>query len=386
MRENSFRARITKTIINRLKPGDVVWDTELKGFGARRQKDSISYIMKTRVEGKQKWFTIGKHGLPWTPDSARKEALSLKVDPTKQRNKQKAKKKLGEVLEHFKREHLDKLKPSTKRDYLQVIDKYIRPKLSERFIIDINRSDMAELHSSLKKTPRTANKVLAILSKLMSWAEAFEYRLPKSNPCTGIKKYSENKRERYLSEEELGRLGKNLSNAESEGEISVYAAAALRLLILTGARLGEILNLKWDYVDFGRRKLFLPDSKTGQKAISLNDPAILVLTSLLRLEGNPYVIVGRVSGQPIVNLQKPWSYVRDKAGLKDIRLHDLRHSYASVAASSGASLPMIGKLLGHTQTQTTARYAHLADDPVTELNEQVGDIINNAMTGIENSQ
>ncbi len=174
-------------------------------------------------------------------------------------------------------------------------------------------------------------------------------------------------------------LGTVLREMENDGTISTHAAVAIRLLIFTGARLSEILTLEWSFVDFGRRKLFLPSSKTGQKTIALNAEAAEVLEAIPRIDGNPYVIVGKRNGEHLVNLSKPWGFVRTKAGIADVRLHDLRHSFASAAINEGASLPMVGKLLGHTQPQTTARYAHLADQTITDLNDQVGSAIGNAL-------
>jgi integrase len=218
----------------------------------------------------------------------------------------------------------------------------------------------------------------------MRWCEDIGYRPEQSNPCRGTKKYTVSKRERFLSAEELRRLGDVLAQVEKDSGASLFAVAAIRLLILTGARLNEILTLKWSYVDLHRGLILLPDSKTGKKSIRLNEPAIKVLTRLPRLRGNPHVIVGQVDGGHVVNLQKTWRHIRALAGLDDVRIHDLRHSFASVAAASGASLPMIGKLLGHTQPKTTARYAHLADDPLHQLKRKVGNAIVEAMNGPRN--
>ena len=379
MPSTSFHARLTLTVVARMQPGDVVWDTELPGFGARRQRHRISYHLKTRIGGKQKWFTIGKHGEPWNPKTARKQALTLKANPGVAATAQQSVVRVSEVVEAFKADHLAKLKASTERDYRYVLDKRVMPEFGDTPICDVTRVDISAFHNDLKAKPRAANLTLAVVSKLMSWAEENGYRPLKSNPCVGIKKFPEKKRERYLTTDELGNFGRALTNAEQKGDISIYAAAALRLLILTGARLGEVLSLRWDFVDLSRKQCRLPDSKTGQKTIQLSKAAIDVLKTLPRLKGNPYVIVGRRDGQPIVNLQKPWRLVRDAAKLTDVRLHDLRHSYASVAAASGGSLPMIGKLLGHTQAQTTARYAHLADAPTQKLNESVGRSIGQAL-------
>ncbi len=155
--------------------------------------------------------------------------------------------------------------------------------------------------------------------------------------------------------------------------------AAIRLLVLTGARLSEIRSLRWDEVDLERRAIRLRDSKTGEKTIHLSEAAVEVLEALPRLPDNPHVICGNRKGACLVNLQKPWRRIRAMAGLPDVRLHDLRHSFASVAAAQGLSLPMIGALLGHSQPATTARYAHLADDPVGRANAAVSEQIAHAM-------
>ena len=192
-----------------------------------------------------------------------------------------------------------------------------------------------------------------------------------------IEKFREHKRERMLSPNELARLGDVLVDAPA----SPYAVAAVKLLVFTGARLGEVLGLKWEWIDFERGEARLPDSKTGAKTLHLPPPALAVLADLPRLEGNPHVIVGQKDGAALVNLEKPWRAIRKAAGLDAVRLHDLRHAFASVAASSGMGLPIIGKMLGHTQAATTARYAHLADDPVKAAAAAVAGKIAAAMDG-----
>lgn len=163
-----------------------------------------------------------------------------------------------------------------------------------------------------------------------------------------------------LSPAELALLGDALAAYDG----SLYAVGAVKLLVFTGARLGEVLGLRWGWVDFERGEARLPDSKTGAKTLHLPPPALAVLAALPRLDDNPYVIAGAKPGAALVNLEKPWRAIRAAAGLDDVRLHDLRHAFASIAASSGMGLPIIGKMLGHSQPATTARYAHLASDPV----------------------
>jgi integrase len=164
--------------------------------------------------------------------------------------------------------------------------------------------------------------------------------------------------------------------------VSEAAAAAIRLLILTGCRVGEILTLRWESVDFKQRCLRLADSKTGPKAVPLNAPALEVLAGLEPGIG-PWVIRGRKVGAPLVNLAKPWRRVCEQAKLDDVRVHDLRHSFASVGAGSGQTLLVIGALLGHTQATTTERYAHLSDDPIRAASEAIGARIAAAMAGKE---
>ncbi len=224
----------------------------------------------------------------------------------------------------------------------------------------MTRADVTKLHHANRAAPYQANRVLAVLSKMFNLAERWGLRPDGSNPCRHVEKFAERKRERMLSPAELARLGEALTAYDG----SPYAIAAVKLLVFTGARLGEVLGLRWEWIDFERGEARLPDSKTGAKTLHLPPPALAVLAELPRLDGNPFVIAGAKPGAALVNLEKPWRAIRQAAGLDDVRLHDLRHAFASVAASSGMGLPIIGKMLGHSQPATTARYAHLASDPV----------------------
>ena len=196
-----------------------------------------------------------------------------------------------------------------------------------------------------------------------------------------MEKFREKKRERYLSDEEMVRLAGVLAEAERAGTDWPEVIASIKLLIFTGCRLSEILTLRWDWVNFERKCLELPDSKTGAKLVHLSDPAVEVLNNIRRREANPHVIPGTKAGAHLVNLEKPWRRIRRRAGLEDLRLHDLRHTYASIAAGLGEGLPIIGRLLGHTQPATTARYAHLAADPLKAANERVGGALAGMMNG-----
>lgn len=269
-------------------------------------------------------------------------------------------------------DHGARLKPSTRAEYQRLLKGAIVPALGTNPIRHIDRSDVTRFHNRLKDTPRKANFALAVLSKLMSWCEMEGHREINSNPCRLIKKYRENARQRFLTDAELDRLGGVLSDLEEGQEETVFVTGAIRMLLLTGARLGEILPLEWRHVDLQRGHITLPDSKTGQKIIFLNATSLELLGRLPRVDGNPYVFVGHRPGGHIINLQKPWRRIRALAAIEDVRIHDLRHSFASVAAAQGASLQLIGRLLGHATQQTTQRYAHLVADQVRAANEDVG--------------
>ena len=211
--------------------------------------------------------------------------------------------------------HGPKLKPRTLEEYRRLERLYLLPAFGTLAIQDITRATISTAHAGWQEAPRAANHALSVLSKMFTWAEDQGYRPESSNPCRKIGRYKENKRETFLQADELARLGAALDKAEAENLVGPYALAAIRLLILTGARLNEILTLEWSHVDLDRRILFLPDSKTGKKPLSLNDAAIAVLNALPRVANNPYVIVGHRHGAHLVNLQKPWQTVRKLAGL-----------------------------------------------------------------------
>ena len=256
------------------------------------------------------------------------------------------------------------LKPSTAALNRKIVEKRILPRLGRRRIADIGRADAAALHHDMRSVPGHANRTLGVLSRMLTMAEVWEMRPEGVNPCRFVKKYPERKRERFLSDDEYRRLGAALRDAEREGFASPAAVAAIRLLMLTGCRSGEILSLRWEDVDLDRGEFRLPDSKTGARIVHLGDPAIEVLRGIQRKEDSPWVIRGLKRGTHLAFLHGPWRLILERAGIKNLRIHDLRHSFASGGLLVGEGLPMIGKLLGHNKVQTTARYAHLANDPV----------------------
>ena len=378
-------AKITLSLVKTLQPGSVVWDWDVKGFGIRRQRQAIKYVLKSRIRGKDHWFTIGTHGGPWTPDTARQEAKRMLGEIAAGKNlavvreQQRSVLSFADVVDRFLEEHGNKVQRRTVTEYERLLRRHAVPALGDRPIDAIDRAAVAKVHHSLAATPRQANLLLSVLSKLMGWAAKRGLLPSEANPCRGIDRYKENKRERFLSAAELTSLGEALREAEAQQDLTPYASAAIRLLLLTGARKGEILSLRWDYVDAENRQLRLPRSKTGPKSIYLTTAVEDILQSLPRVKGNPFVVVGEKPGTHLVNLQKPWDRIRARAGLEDVRLHDLRHSYASVGATSGLSLLFVGKLLGHTQASTTQRYAHLAEDPVRQAGEQISEAIATAL-------
>ncbi len=383
---NAISARITKTVVDRLQTNQMARDTEVRGFGVRRQHGAPIYFLRKKIRGRDRWMIIGPHGGPWTVETARREAHRLIGLIAEGKDPSQAMRDLdnptvAEATEHFMAEHGEKLKPNTREKYEILFRLHILPAIGHLRIANLTRTDVLKFHSRLSGKASTANYSIAMISKLMSWSEERGLRPEQSNPCLRIKKFRENKRQRYLSREEFAQLGTVLDAHAALGGESLFAVAAVRLLLLTGARVGEILTLKWSYVDVQRGLLLLPDSKTGQKTIRLNPQAIEVLAGIPRVQANPHVIVGRREGARLINLQKPWRRMRADAGLADVRMHDLRHSFASMAAASKGSLPMIGKLLGHNHPLTTARYAHLSDDPVQKLNDEVGASIAAAMRG-----
>jgi integrase len=298
------------------------------------------------------------------------------------RDRQKGVIKVMELGARFLRDYVPQhCKQSTAYEYRRAVELFINPALGRHRISDVLRADVAGFHHGLRDRPYQANRALGVLSKMMNVAEEWGLRPDGSNPCRHVKKYREVKRERYLTREELQRLGAVLADKETKATESPFVIAAIALLVLTGARLSEILTLRWAYVDLENGVLRLPDSKTGAKLIYLNATAIQLLRTMPRMQGNPHVIAGAKPGAHLVELQKPWRRIRAKAGLNDVRIHDLRHSFASVAAGTGMSLPMIGKLLGHTQASTTQRYAHLATDPVRAAADAIGAEIVAVMSG-----
>ena len=272
---------------------------------------------------------------------------------------------VADLAERYMKVHVEvNCRPGTVGIFRRVVDLYILPELGALKISAVERSHVSDLHFKMRDKPYQANQTISVLAKMFTLAELWEMRPDSSNPCRHVKRFKEEKRERFLSDIEYEHLGAALREIEQEGSETGSAIAAIRLLMLTGCRLSEIQKLRWEHVDLEQGKLRLPETKTGARVVHLGEPAVAVLRGIERRDEDPWVISGRKAGSHLTDLQHPWRRIRARAGLDDVRIHDLRHSFASGGLLVGEGLPMIGKLLGHTQVQTTARYAHLADDPV----------------------
>ncbi|SMH43445.1 tyrosine-type recombinase/integrase [Azospirillum agricola] len=350
----------------------IVFDSDLPGFGVRVMPSGKRFfLIQYRRHGRTRRVMLGQFG-PVTAERARRDATRMlgnvrgaDGDPAALRDQERQSTSVQELGERFLKEHVAvRCKPRTQGEYKRAIELFINPFFGTQRTRTVTPADVADLHGTYSHIPYQANRTLGVLSKMMSLAETWGIRDKHTNPCEDIERYPEHKRERFLSAKEIQRLGEVLREAEVAGTESQYAVAAFRLLLLTGCRLSEIQTLKWAYVNLEENELDLPDSKTGAKTVHFGQAVHDLLEKLPRADDNPYVIAGKIEGHYLTDLQKPWRRIRKAAGIEEARIHDLRHTFASGGLLVGEGLPMIGKLLGHTQIQTTARYAHLADDPI----------------------
>lgn len=369
MAKLQYRTISKRTVENlSVEKDSVFWDRALPGFGVRvYPSGSKVYVVQARFGGKSRRVTVGRHGV-LTADRARRRAAALIArikageDPVPPSADAPAEVgvTVAELAARFLVDHAAvRCKPGSIVSYRSLIKLHISPELGALPVASIERDHVAALHYRLRNKPCTANGAVGLLSYMLTLGEEWGLRPEGGNPCRFVRRYAARKRERFLSDAEFQRLGNTIEELRAEGKVSPAAAAAIRLLMLTGCRRNEILTLRWDDVDLEAGELRLRDSKTGARLVPLSPAAARVLCSLPRDGDNPWAIAGRKRGTRLTNVNTSWGVVRARAGLDDVRLHDLRHSFASRALALGESLPAIGRLLGHKRIQTTARYAHL---------------------------
>ena len=394
--------RLTNSVVNGAAKRDsdyFIWDGDLKGFGLKvcsggRKSYVCKYRLGTGRNAPTRRMTIGTHGSPWTPDQARKRASQILglvahgKDPAQEKQADKSVLTVAQLCDLYLKHGAATKKASTLATDRGRIERHIKPLLGRMRVPDVKRAAVSRFlqdvaagktavdvktgargRAIVRGGKGTATRTVGLLGGIFSFA--VESGWISENPVRGVKRFRDRRNERFLDNSEMQRLGAALIGAEAAGE-NPYAIAIIRLLVLTGARKGEIESLRWPEVDWQFSYLRLADSKTGQKLIMLNGAAIEVLQTVPRQNASDFVFPASRSDGHYEGTPKVWWRIREQAELQNVRLHDLRHSFASMAVSSGASLPVIGALLGHKDSATTSRYAHLQDDPVRSASKTIG--------------
>ena len=360
----------------------VFWDGELTGFGVRVYPGGGKvYVAQARGPKGSKRVTVGRHGVVGAAEARRRAALIIArvkagEDPAAS-GPPAARRATGPTVADLAARYLEehvaaRCKPGTARTARTAVNRHVLPALGRLPLAAVERARVTGLHHRLHGTPAMANLVVDTLSHMYALAAGWGLVPEGTDPCRSVARYPARRRERFLTDAEFDRLGRALAEAEARGSASPAAVAAIRLLMLTGCRKNEILTLRREDVDLDAGALRLADAKTGPRTAPLSAAAAEVLAGLPRGPGdNPWVFPGRKPGARLRDVDGAWRTVRARAGLDDVRLHDLRHSYASRALALGESLPVIGRLLGHSRIETTARYAHLARESVREAAARV---------------
>jgi integrase len=359
----------------------VTYDTELKGFGVRvTAAGAKSFVLNYRADGRERRYTIGS--LPeWTAATAREKAKELKrrvddgEDPMADRHAERGAPTVAVLADRYLAEHATRKRERSAKEDASLLRQLIVPKLGKHRVAAVRRSEIETFHRDVTKaTPTRANRALSLLTKMFNLAIGWEIRT--DNPCRGIERNQEHKRERYLTPAELERLMAALAQHSNQTSANV-----IRLLLLTGARRGEVLRARWDQFDLQTGVWVKPAATTKQNKlhrIPLSAPARQLLAEMREKTEGPALFSGRRGNEQQTDLKRFWATVCRTAKVTGVRMHDLRHSYASYLASSGLSLPVIGALLGHSSPVTTQRYAHLLDDPLRAATERVGAIVTGA--------
>ena len=360
----------------------VFWDRDLTGFGVRVYPTGGKvYIAQARGPDGPKRMTVGRHDVLHADQARQRAALIIarikageEPVPLPLAARANGGPTVADLAARYLEEHIEvKLKPNTQRQARGVLHRHILPALGKMPLVAIERAQVVDLQQKLCDRPVTANRAVKVLSHMYRLGEGWGMVPEGCDPCRSVEKYPERRRERFLTDAEFARLGRVLDEAVDSASASPFAVAAIRLLMLTGCRKSEILTLRWTDVDLEAGELHLADAKAGPRAVQLPPTAVRLLEALPRREGCRWVFPGedregRFSGG---GLDHVWQTVRTNAELEDVRLHDLRHSFASRALALGETLPVIGKLLGHNDIETTARYAHLARDSIHEAAERI---------------
>ena len=377
--------RITGRSVEAIRAGGkdaVFWDRDLAGFGVRVHATGRKvYVVQSRGPAGLTRLSLGRHGDLFAQDARTRareviDRIKRGLDPVPAPAAPEL--TVAGLAERYLRLHVAAhCRANSARLYRLELERHVLPALGAKPARAVSREDVAELHHRLRDTPYSANRAVKILSRMFRQAETWELLPPGGNPCRAVRLYRERSRDRFLTAGEYRRLGRALGEAAAAAEGSLWpsAVAAIRLLLLTGCRKSEILTLRWDDVDLTARELRLRDAKAGPRMVPLTPPAMQVLDGIPRAQGNPWVIRGRKPGTHMTDLSYHWAQVAARAGLDGVRIHDIRHSFASRALALGESLTMIGRLLGHARVGTTARYAHLQRDAEKAAARRVGDSI-----------
>ena len=403
--------KLTAKVIDAAKPEAkryVIWDTEKKGFGLRVETTGLkSFIVRYRLgqggrNAPRREIVIGRFG-NWTADAARKEAGSVLNavdagrDPASERDRKRKELTISELCDRYLKDGTGHKKASTLKIDVGRIERHIKPLLGKRMVSEVDQADIRKFMRDIAsgKTAAdvktgyrgraiveggkgTASRTVGFLGGIFSFA--VHEKLRTDNPVRGVKRYADNKGQRFLSGSELNALGDAIRTIEAEGGNKI-ALAIIRLLAFTGARKSEITCVKWPEIDFERQCLRLGDSKTGAKVIPLGPPALTIFAATERREGSEWVFPAESGDGTFQGTEKVWYKVRTNAGMPQLRMHDLRHSFASMGLAAGDNLAVIGKLLGHSDVKTTSRYAHLADDPVKQAAARISGSIAAALDG-----
>lgn len=367
--------RLTKTVVEQFTASKdtTLWDSLLPGFGVRMRPGNpqkVFYVQYRTPQGQRK-RRLGVYGV-LTVDEAREQArrwlsqVALGRDPATAVPEAPGITVADLAARYLTVHSQPKKKATSQRHDLTILRCHILPALGERTVQSLTRVDVTALHHALASTPSMANRVLAVLSVLCRLAEQWGLREVGSNPASGVTRYPETPRERYLTPAELTRLWAVIDEATRTHADNLVGLAALRLLLLTGARVNEVLTLRWAWIEWDQGRARLQDSKTGAKTLYLAPEAMEVLRRLPHLVGCPWCFPSVQAGKHYVALPRLWYRLRREAGLDDVRLHDLRHTFAANAAALGVPLLTIGALLGHRRASSTQRYAHLMPEIADE--------------------